>query len=93
MNGANRTPPDTPIDIEALVRLHPAGWSIGDFAFRDGTGGLVWLVSGSNGENLIGAEGLPGMRLGTAQSIRPGRWVCSASKGMAEQTGRRDPKQ
>jgi hypothetical protein len=29
-----------------------AGWSIGDAAFT-GPGGLVWLVTGHNGENLI----------------------------------------
>ena len=46
-----------PPDIEALDRLHRAGWSIGDVAYHDGAGGLVWLVSGSNGENLIRAEG------------------------------------
>jgi hypothetical protein len=46
-----------PHDIEALGRLHRAGWSIGDVAFHDGAGGLTWLVWGSNGENLIRAEG------------------------------------
>jgi hypothetical protein len=35
-----------------------SGWSIGDVAFHDGAGGLSWLVSGSNGENLIRAEGM-----------------------------------
>jgi hypothetical protein len=44
---------------DAIGRLHRAGWSAGDAAFRDGGGAgeLVWLVSGSNGENLIRAEG------------------------------------
>jgi hypothetical protein len=46
-----------PSDIESLSRLHRAGWSIGDVAFRDGAGGLTWIASGSNGENLIRAEG------------------------------------
>jgi hypothetical protein len=41
----------------ALARLHRAGWSVGDAAFHDGAGGLSWLVWGSNGENLIRAEG------------------------------------
>ena len=36
--------------------LHRAGWSIGDIAFHGSTG-VVWLVWGSNGENLIRAEG------------------------------------
>jgi hypothetical protein len=57
MNRVNRQPSDTPSDIVPLSRLHRAGWSIGDVAFRDDEGRLVWLVSGSNGENLIRAEG------------------------------------
>ena len=49
---------DQPRDSdEALARLHRAGWSIGDVAFHDGAGRLLWIVSGSNGENLIRAEG------------------------------------
>jgi hypothetical protein len=37
---------------ESFSRLHRAGWSIGE------TGGAgVWLVSGTNGENQIRAEG------------------------------------
>jgi hypothetical protein len=38
-----------------LRRLNRAGWSIGDTAF-DGPIGRLWVVSGSNGENLIRAE-------------------------------------
>jgi hypothetical protein len=43
--------------VEGLERLHGAGWSIGDTAFRRPDGRLVWLVSGHNGENVIRAEG------------------------------------
>jgi hypothetical protein len=52
-------PPDDlrPSD-EALGSLHRAGWSIGDTAFHDGAGGFTWLVWGSNGENLMWAEGV-----------------------------------
>ena len=49
--------PQLPPDIEALDRLSGAGWSIGDTGFHDGAGGLCWIVLGSNGENLIRAEG------------------------------------
>src|SRR4051812_27175516 len=42
---------------EALGRLHRSGWSTGCTAFHDGAGGLSWLVSGTNGENLIRAWG------------------------------------
>jgi hypothetical protein len=37
--------------------LHRAGWSIGDTACHGGAGWVTWLVWGSNGENLIRAEG------------------------------------
>jgi hypothetical protein len=39
------------------LALHTAGWSIGDTAFVGLDGSRRWLVSGSNGENLIRAEG------------------------------------
>jgi hypothetical protein len=37
---------------ESFDRLHRAGWSIGESA-----GAIVWLVTGTNGENVICAEG------------------------------------
>jgi hypothetical protein len=42
---------------DCLAALHRAGWNIGDTALLTDSGGLVWVVSGSNGENLIRAEG------------------------------------
>lgn len=43
--------------VEDMVRaLNRAGWSIGDAAFDYPTG-RVWVVSGTNGENRIVAEG------------------------------------
>jgi hypothetical protein len=42
---------------EAFDRLKRAGWSIGEAARLSRDGGLVWLVSGRNGENVIRAEG------------------------------------
>jgi hypothetical protein len=42
---------------EAFGRLHRAGWSIGSTAFATDAGGVVWVVSGVNGENAIRAEG------------------------------------
>jgi hypothetical protein len=42
----------------ALDRLHAGGWSIGDTAFHDiEHGRVVWVISGTNGENQIRAEG------------------------------------
>jgi hypothetical protein len=38
---------------ESLAFLRRAGWSVGETATAGG-----WLVSGSNGENLIYASGL-----------------------------------
>jgi hypothetical protein len=43
--------------LECVAELRRAGWSVGDTAFTTGSGGLVWVVSGHNGENLIRAEG------------------------------------
>ncbi len=37
---------------ESFARLHRAGWSIGETA-----GAAVWVVTGTNGENRIHAEG------------------------------------
>lgn len=42
---------------EAVVALKRAGWSIGDAALAGLDGRRTWIVSGSNGENLIRAEG------------------------------------
>jgi hypothetical protein len=41
---------------ESFLRLHAAGWSIGDAAVA-GPSRPVWLVTGTNGENRIRAEG------------------------------------
>src|SRR5689334_19960144 len=48
---------DYPPVEESMGQLHRAGWSVGDVAFEAEGGGLVWVVSGSNGENLIHASG------------------------------------
>jgi hypothetical protein len=37
---------------ESVDRLHRAGWSIGEAAGSD-----AWIVTGTNGENMIRAEG------------------------------------
>jgi hypothetical protein len=39
-----------------LADLHRYGWNIGDAAFLSDFCGMVWVFSGSNGENLIRAE-------------------------------------
>jgi hypothetical protein len=44
-------PPYPSID-ESRERLHRAGWSIGESA-----GATVWLVTDTNGENVLRAEG------------------------------------
>lgn len=41
-----------PTPDETFARLHAAGWSIGEAATAGG-----WIVSGTNGENLILAAG------------------------------------
>lgn len=41
-----------------LDQLHAGGWNVGDTAFFDvEDGGQVWVVTGTNGENRIRAEG------------------------------------
>lgn len=48
-------------DLEEIAgmirRLNASGWSIGSVAF-DGPAARRWLVSGSNGENILRAERL-----------------------------------
>ena len=46
-------------DIAAVLdQLHAGGWNVGDTAFFDvEDGGPVWVVAGTNGENMIRAEG------------------------------------
>ena len=50
-------PYNTPPGVRSIIRLHRAGWSVGDFATSDGAGGIVFVVAGTNGENVIRAEG------------------------------------
>jgi hypothetical protein len=45
-----------PNSDDSFIRLHRAGWSVGDVAVLTPTGKL-WLVSGTNGENLVRAPG------------------------------------
>jgi hypothetical protein len=42
---------------DCLAQLLASGWSVGDTAFTTETRELVWLVWGTNGENVIRAEG------------------------------------
>lgn len=57
-NHVGDDPDNAPPDVRALVMLHRAGWSIGDVVAKGLDGRPVWIVSGSNGENLIRVEGL-----------------------------------
>ena len=41
---------------DSFARLHAAGWTVGDVAVH-GESGLVWIVTGCNGENRIEARG------------------------------------
>jgi hypothetical protein len=45
-----------PDSDQSFQRLQQAGWTVGDIAVH-GESGLVWIVSGFNGENLIEARG------------------------------------
>jgi hypothetical protein len=50
------TMPDDPLGITPMTRLPRAVWSLGDTEFHTLETGLVWAVSGVNGENQIRAE-------------------------------------
>jgi hypothetical protein len=68
----------SPSDI-ALIRLKRAGWSVGDAAFA-GVKGATWLVSGSNGENLIRAWG-PTQGEAWAEAVRQAREIGMDRRG------------
>ena len=53
---------------ESLAELHRSGWYVGDCAVINAHKGLVWIVFGSNGENLIRTE----RRTGAGQDLRGG---------------------
>jgi hypothetical protein len=42
--------------VNSFARLHAAGWTVGDDAAH-GEAGLMWIVTGANGENRIEARG------------------------------------
>ncbi len=49
---------DQSSELDRIVRrLHLAGWSCGGVVVRAADGSPAWLVTGTNGENLIRAEG------------------------------------
>ena len=45
-----------PCSDDSFRELQRAGWTVGDTA-ACGTGGLTWIVTGTNGENVIEARG------------------------------------
>ncbi len=45
-----------PSSDHSFARLHQAGCSVGEVAVHTANG-IVWLVTGSNGENVIEARG------------------------------------
>jgi hypothetical protein len=52
-------PPAVLSSDESFLLLHAAGWSIGDASHverGEGVPVVVWLVTGTNGENRIRAE-------------------------------------
>jgi hypothetical protein len=46
-----------PSSDESYARLHRSGWSVGEAGFLTAEGRIVWLVSGTNGENVVEARG------------------------------------
>jgi hypothetical protein len=52
---------------DAFRQLHRAGWSIGDVGLHDRAGGLLWIVTGSNGEVRVHDPG-PRLLSGTVHT-------------------------
>ena len=76
----------------ALDRLKTVGWSIGDTALYVKGGGFVHVVIGSNGEDLIRAEGATGVeawRRAFDQAVAGEmlRWSRGQSVGRYEREG------
>jgi hypothetical protein len=42
---------------ESFARLQRAGWSVGEAGFLAVDGRMIWLVSATNGENVVKARG------------------------------------
>lgn len=58
---------------EMVQALNRAGWSVGDAAFDD-SAGRTWVVSGTNGENRIVAEG--------KTELEAWRLACEQARGL-----------
>jgi hypothetical protein len=43
--------------VALVEQLQQAGWSIGDVALRGAGGGLVWIVLGRRGSDLLMVSG------------------------------------
>jgi len=63
-------------EIDCLKLLHAAGWCVGDTAFVTQAGKLSWLVYGTNGENIVRAEGE------TRAAARRAAWCQAGAVGM-----------
>jgi hypothetical protein len=46
-----------PSSDETFARLHGSGWSVGEAGFLTSDGRIIWLVRGTNGENVVQARG------------------------------------
>jgi hypothetical protein len=58
MPRAESSPAEDQGDVAALVEpLQQAGWSIGDVALRGEGGGLIWIVLGRCGADLLMVSG------------------------------------
>ena len=64
--------------VVAIVEpLQQAGWSIGDVALRGEGGGLVWIVLGRCGSDLLRSAARRAPRRGGGRWTRPRRWAYS----------------
>jgi hypothetical protein len=67
-----------PSSDESFARLHAAGWSVGEVR-----AGSSWIVSGTNGENVLRAE--------RATSAEAWHCACEQAEAMAGEKVRGKP--
>lgn len=70
-----------PLDWQAATQLLDAGWCVSEFVTVGRNGSRCWVVSGSNGNHLIRADG----------ATKEKAWLCAVeqarSLGMVDRSG------
>src|SRR5262245_8789029 len=75
---------------ESFALLHAAGWSVGDVGVLTPSGPR-WLVTGTNGENALHAEGVSQADAWAHAVEQAGPWGCWAARHERSSAGEQDP--